>query len=63
MNYLVIEGYKDAAENLSKETGIQPGLKLGSILDRMQIRNAVQAGDIETAIEKVNDLDPEVNIG
>ena len=60
MNYLVIEGYKDAAENFALETGLSPSVDLSSIQDRMDIRNAVQAGRIEEAIERVNDLDPEV---
>jgi len=60
MNYLVIEGYKDAAEKFSAESGLQPPVDLSSIEDRMNIRNAVQSGNIEEAIEKVNDLDPEV---
>ncbi|KAI8908819.1 CTLH/CRA C-terminal to lish motif domain-containing protein [Powellomyces hirtus] len=60
MNYLVIEGYKDAAEKFSQESGLQPGIDLSSIQDRMSIRNAIQAGDIESAIERVNDLDPEI---
>ena len=60
MNYLVIEGYKDAAEKFSEESRIPPTIDLASIEDRMNIRNAVQAGDIEDAIERVNDLDPEV---
>lgn len=61
MNYLVIEGYKDAAEKFSRESGLQPGIDLASIQDRMNIRNSIQAGDIEDAIERVNDLDPEVD--
>ncbi|KAI9102816.1 CTLH/CRA C-terminal to lish motif domain-containing protein [Phlyctochytrium arcticum] len=60
MNYLVIEGYKDAAEKFSRESGLQPGIDLTSIEDRMNIRNAIQSGKIEDAIEKVNDLDPEI---
>ncbi|KAJ3167707.1 hypothetical protein HDU88_002154 [Geranomyces variabilis] len=60
MNYLVIEGYKDAAEKFSLESGLQPGIDLSSIQDRMSIRNAIQAGDVESAIERVNDLDPEI---
>ncbi|KND01575.1 uncharacterized protein SPPG_09111 [Spizellomyces punctatus DAOM BR117] len=60
MNYLVIEGYKDAAEKFSRESGLQPGIDLASIEDRMNIRNAIQSGDIEDAIERVNDLDPEI---
>jgi hypothetical protein len=29
-------------------------------MDRMEIRKAVQAGQVEEAIDKVNDLNPEV---
>ncbi|KAI8926758.1 CTLH/CRA C-terminal to lish motif domain-containing protein [Entophlyctis helioformis] len=60
MNYLVIEGYKDAAEKFSVEAHIAPSVDLMSIQDRMNIRTAVQTGNIEAAIEKVNDLDPEI---
>lgn len=60
MNYLMIEGYKDAAERFASESGLQPSIDLSSIEDRMVIRNAVQNGDIDEAIERVNDLDPEV---
>ena len=60
MNYLVIEGYKDAAEKFSAESGLDPTVDLVSIQDRMEIRNAIQMGQIEEAIERVNDLDPEV---
>ncbi|KAJ3330477.1 Glucose-induced degradation complex subunit [Blyttiomyces sp. JEL0837] len=60
MNYLVIEGYKDAAENFAAESGLIPSVDLGSIEERMNIRNAIQMGNIEEAIERVNDLDPEI---
>eukprot|EP01119_Soliformovum_irregulare_P020692 TRINITY_DN6749_c0_g1_i2.p1 TRINITY_DN6749_c0_g1~~TRINITY_DN6749_c0_g1_i2.p1 ORF type:complete len:205 (-),score=70.03 TRINITY_DN6749_c0_g1_i2:43-657(-) len=60
MNYLVIEGFKDAAEKFQKESGTDPGIDLGTISDRMIIRNAIQAGDIETGIERANDLNPEI---
>jgi hypothetical protein len=60
MNYLVIEGYKDAAEKFSKEAGLTPNVDLSSIQDRMDIRHAIQSGHIETAVERVNDLNPEV---
>lgn len=63
MNYLVIEGYKDAAEKFSNECGLEPNVDLESIQDRMNIRNAIQAGNIEEAIERVNDLNPEVSHG
>lgn len=60
MNYLVIEGYKDAAEKFSSEAGIKPFMDLNSIEARMHIRTAVQQGNIEDAIDRVNDLDPEI---
>lgn len=42
MNYLVIEGYKDAAEKFSLESGMPPQVDLSTIADRMAIRHAVQ---------------------
>jgi hypothetical protein len=60
MNYLVIEGYKDAAEKFSKESKVDAGVDLSTITERMNIRNAVQSGNIDSAIEQVNDLDPEI---
>ncbi|KAI8915886.1 CTLH/CRA C-terminal to lish motif domain-containing protein [Gorgonomyces haynaldii] len=60
MNYLTIEGYKDAAEKFSREARIQPNMNLEHITDRMSIRNAIQEGDINGAMEQVNDLDPEI---
>jgi hypothetical protein len=62
MNYLVIEGYKDAAEKFANETAIAPNVELESIQDRMDVRHAIQKGSVEEAIERVNDLDPEVHI-
>ena len=35
-------------------------MDLSSLEDRMEIRSALQGGDVETAIERVNDLDPEI---
>jgi len=60
MNYLIIEGYKDAAEKFQQESGTNPGVDLNSISDRMLIRNAIQNGRIEEAIERVNDLNPQI---
>ncbi|KAL1925585.1 uncharacterized protein VTP21DRAFT_468 [Calcarisporiella thermophila] len=60
MNYLLIEGYKDAAEKFSAESGLEPQIDLRSVQERTEIRNAVYSGNIEEAIEKVNDLDPEI---
>jgi hypothetical protein len=60
MDYLVIEGYKGAAEEFSKEADIAPPVDFNSIESRMNIREAVQRGDVEEAIERTNDLNPEV---
>mmetsp|Transcript_6391 Transcript_6391/g.11389 ORF Transcript_6391/g.11389 Transcript_6391/m.11389 type:complete len:215 (-) Transcript_6391:857-1501(-) len=58
MNYLLIEGYKHAAEKFSEESGIEPELDLDLIVDRMATRVAIQNGDVQLAIEKANDLNP-----
>jgi hypothetical protein len=62
MNYLIIQGYKDAAEKFAAEASLQPHVDLSTIEDRMTIRQAVESGRIDEAIEKVNDLDPEVGL-
>lgn len=50
----------DAALAFKRESGTDPGVDLAAITDRMEIRRAVQSGNVEAAIEKVNDLDPEI---
>lgn len=54
------QGYVDAARMFESESGTAPGVQLSTIMDRMEIRKAVQAGQVEEAIDKVNDLNPEV---
>lgn len=61
MDYLVVEGYKAAAEEFSKEANIMPPMDLESIESRMNIRDALHRGAVEDAIAQVNDLDPEVS--
>ena len=62
MDYLVIEGFKTAAEEFSKEAGLNAPVDLESIESRMDIREALQRGDVSEAITRVNDLNPEVRI-
>ena len=62
MDYLVIEGYKSAAEEFSDEANVPPPVDFESIESRMVIREALQRGDIEEAIARMNDLNPEVGI-
>jgi hypothetical protein len=37
------------------------GIDLSTISDRMAIRAAIQRGEVEEGIERVNDLNPEVH--
>ncbi|KAJ1677807.1 hypothetical protein EV182_005396, partial [Spiromyces aspiralis] len=60
MNYLVIEGYKDAAEKFKEETNLETDIDSMSIEDRMRIRFAVQNGDVPEAIRRINDVNPEL---
>lgn len=60
MNFLVIEGYKDAAEKFAEESGMATGCDASEIDSRMRIRAAVQRGDIDAAVDLVNDLNPEI---
>jgi len=60
MNYLVIEGYMEAAEKFQQESGTEPEVDLKSIANRMAVRNAIQSGNIEDGIERVNKLDPKI---
>ena len=62
MDYLIIEGYKSAAEEFSKEADLNSPVDFQSIEDRTSIRDAVQRGDVEEAIMRVNDLNPEVRL-
>eukprot|EP00184_Porphyridium_aerugineum_P006270 CAMPEP_0184700550 /NCGR_PEP_ID=MMETSP0313-20130426/14250_1 /TAXON_ID=2792 /ORGANISM="Porphyridium aerugineum, Strain SAG 1380-2" /LENGTH=233 /DNA_ID=CAMNT_0027160273 /DNA_START=10 /DNA_END=711 /DNA_ORIENTATION=+ len=58
MNYLIIEGYKDAAEKFAEECRLEPGVDLQTISDRMATRLAIQNGDVQAAMERANDMDP-----
>lgn len=60
MDYLVIEGFKGAAEEFSQEANLAPTVDFESIESRMIIRQALQRGDVEDAITRVNDLNPEI---
>lgn len=60
MNYLVTEGFKEAAEKFQQESGTDPGIELSSLDDKLHIREAVQEGRLEEAIAMVNDIHPEL---
>ena len=60
MDYLVSEGYPSAAQNFAVEANIQPRADVESIQERVEIRSLIYAGDIQTAIEKINELNSQV---
>ena len=57
-----LQGFVEAAETFQRESGTCPGVDLHAITNRMEIRKAVQAGDIENAVARVNDLNPEARV-
>lgn len=77
-DYLVIEGYQEAAESFAREIELDqddidsPSLSNNSdafykvdyesIHERMLIREAVEAGRVEEAVRRVNELDSEVSV-
>lgn len=62
MDYLISEGYPRAAEKFAKEANMQLPVEEESIQARVEIRKAIHAGDIDTAINKINDLNPQVSL-
>jgi hypothetical protein len=61
MNYLINEGYQKAAFNFAKEAGIQPQVDMPAMDERINIRNDIHCGNIQSAIERINCLHPEVS--
>lgn len=62
MDYLISEGYPSAAQKFASEANIQLKVDFGSIRERVEIRDAIYTGDIQSAIEKINELNPEVRL-
>jgi len=61
MEYLVSEGYPEAAEKFAQETNLPTPGDNASIRERVQVRNAIHAGKVDEAVEMVNEIDPEVS--
>lgn len=60
MNYLIIEGYESAALRFAQEANITLQYQSYGIQERVQIRSAIHSGDIDTAIQRINNLYPEI---
>jgi len=61
MDYLINEGYPAAAQKFAMEAGIAFAGNSEGIQQRVDIRNAIHAGNLQLAIEKINQLNPEVS--
>jgi len=61
MDYLINEGYPAAAQKFAIEAGIAFAGDPEGIQQRVDIRNAIHAGDMQRAIERINELNPEVS--
>ena len=60
MDYLISEGYPSAAQKFAHEANIAPMLDIDSVEERVSIREALHQGNIQIAIEKINELNPQV---
>ncbi|KAI3014051.1 hypothetical protein CAN33_0032305 [Aspergillus niger] len=60
MDYLITNGYPAAAKKFSVEANIQPRADIESIQERVDIRTAIHSGNIQVAIEKINELNPQI---
>ena len=54
------QGFIDAARAFQKEAGIEAGPSDEAADVRMHVRNALEQGQVDQAIEQVNDFNPEV---
>lgn len=60
MDYLITNGYPAAANKFAVEANIQLRTDLQAIQERVDIRTAIHSGNIQSAIEKINELNPQV---
>ena len=60
MNYLVTEGYPETAQILAAEANMAMDSEVSPIQERLEIRNLIYAGDIQNAIERINEVNPQV---
>lgn len=54
------EGFKEAAEKFKQESGVEPNVDLNSLDHRIRVRDAIQSGNIQSAVAMVNELHPEL---
>lgn len=60
MEYLVREGFRETAQQFQSETGIDPGLDQSIMDSQIKIRQAIENGNVQSAVESINDLNSEI---
>ncbi|KAL9127352.1 MAG: hypothetical protein Q9217_003766 [Psora testacea] len=60
MDYLVSHGYPLAAQKFAAEANMQTVPDVDLITQRVEIREAIHSGDIQSAIERINELNPQL---
>jgi len=60
LDYLVYNGYVQSAEKFSKEANLPKNFKDMTLPQRMEIRASILSGNVEEAIEKINDNFPTI---
>jgi hypothetical protein len=63
MNYFVVQGYREAAQQLEKESKVAPQVELQTLEDRTCIRSLIMSGEIGKAITSINKLSSDLLTG
>jgi hypothetical protein len=61
LDYLTAEGYPSAADKFSKEANLKAVNNQESVILRDQIKRFIHLGNIQDAIEAINDFNPQVS--
>jgi len=60
MDFLIKEGYPAAAAQFAEEANIEVRPDDSCITERVSIKDAIYRGDLQTAIEEINEINPQV---
>lgn len=60
MNYLITYGYQQTAMRFCQEADVKNQIELNTLGQRREIMKLIHDGQIQQAIEKINDVDPEL---
>jgi hypothetical protein len=61
LDYLTTEGYPSAAARFSKEANLRPQQEEESVKARRQIQHSIHSGNIQEAVDALNELEPQVS--